>query len=149
MTLKLFQALQLVGFLVGVAYAASPYSNPHFVGDRSVVTHLMQWKFEDIAAECERFLGPHGYGGVQVSPVNEHAVLDRRPWYELYQPVSYRIQSRSGSEAQFKDMVARCNKVGVRIYVDIVLNHMTGGQAGSGSAGSHYDGNTLQYPGIP
>lgn len=109
---------------------SSPYSNPHFTGNRSVIVHLMQWKFTDIAAECERFLGPYGYGGIQLSPVNEHAVLDRRPWYELYQPVSYKIQSRSGDEAEFKHMIQRCNKAGVRIYVDAVLNHMTGGQEG-------------------
>ena len=83
-----------------------------------------------IAAECERFLGLFGYGGIQLSPVNEHAVLGNRPWYELYQPVSYRIISRSGNEAEFKDMVHRCNKAGVRIYVDAVLNHMTGAQEG-------------------
>ena len=126
----LFGAAFLLLFVIGSCHCGSPYSNPHFVGDRGVITHLMQWKFEDIAAECERFLGPYGYGGVQLSPINEHAVLDRRPWYELYQPVSYRIQSRSGNEAQFKNMVQRCNKVGVRIYVDIVLNHMTGAQEG-------------------
>lgn len=111
--------------------SSSPYSDPHFTGNRSVIVHLMQWKFTDIAAECERFLGPYGYGGIQLSPVNEHASLNNHPWYELYQPVSYRIQSRSGNEAEFKDMVHRCNKVGVRIYVDCVLNHMTGGQDGN------------------
>ena len=120
----------IIGTAISGVQCGSAYSDPHFVGGRRVITHLMQWKFEDIAAECERFLGPYGYGGVQVSPVNEHAVLDRRPWYELYQPVSYRIQSRSGNEAAFSDMVQRCNKAGVRIYVDIVLNHMTGPQAG-------------------
>ncbi|KAJ6223217.1 hypothetical protein RDWZM_001762 [Blomia tropicalis] len=129
--------------------ASSPYSDPHFQHNRKVITHLMQWKFVDIADECERFLGPYGYGGVQVSPVNEHASLDRHPWYELYQPVSYRIVSRSGTESQFRDMVHRCNKAGVRIYVDVVLNHMTGPQSGVGIDGTHYDGNSMQYPGIP
>lgn len=112
---------------------SDPYSDPHFTGNRTVIVHLMQWKFSDIAAECERFLGPYGYGGVQLSPVNEHAVLGNRPWYELYQPVSYKIQTRSGNEADFKNMVHRCNKAGVRIYVDTVLNHMTGG--GDGKCG--------------
>jgi len=130
MATVLLQALLGVTLLVGVSHAGGAHSDPHFVAGRTVMVHLMQWKFEDIAAECERFLGPHGYAGVQVSPINEHAVLERRPWYELYQPVSYKIQSRSGNEAQFRDMVARCNKAGVRIYVDIVLNHMTGGSVG-------------------
>lgn len=34
--------------------------------DRSVIVHLFEWKFSDIGLECERFLGPHGFGAVQV-----------------------------------------------------------------------------------
>jgi len=28
--------------------------------------HLFEWKWDDIAAECENFLGPNGFAGVQV-----------------------------------------------------------------------------------
>lgn len=34
--------------------------------DRSTIVHLFEWKWKDIADECERFLAPKGYGGVQV-----------------------------------------------------------------------------------
>ena len=127
----------------------SVYSDPHFIGNRRVITHLMEWKYDDIGNECERFLGPYGYGGVQVSPVNEHAIMDGRPWYERYQPVSYVIQTRSGNEQQFRHMVQRCNRAGVRVYVDVVLNHMTGGQQGLGTAGNYFNGHEQQYPGVP
>ena len=52
----------------------------------------------------------------QVSPPMEHVVLpeDNYPWWQRYQPVSYKLYSRSGNEDQFADMVKRCNKVGVR-----------------------------------
>jgi len=73
-----------------------------------------------------------------------------RPWWERYQPVSYRLESRSGNEQQFQDMVRRCNAVGVRIYVDAVINHMTGaGGSGTGTGGSPYDGPSYSYPGVP
>ena len=37
-----------------------------------------------------------------------------------------------------------------RIYVDAVINHMTGGGGrGVGTGGSHYDGNSLNYPDVP
>ncbi len=36
------------------------------------------------------------------------------PWWERYQPISYKLYSRSGTEAEFIDMVHRCNAVGVR-----------------------------------
>lgn len=120
----------------GMVCNASPYSDPHFVGDRKVMVQLFEWKFSDVAKECEQFLGPNGYAGVQVSPVNECAALVNRPWYERYQPVSYKIMTRSGNVQQFADMVHRCNKAGVRIYVDIVLNHMTMPETGQYSCSS-------------
>lgn len=40
--------------------------DPHYVDDRTTMVHLFEWKFSDIAKECEDFLGPMGYAGVQV-----------------------------------------------------------------------------------
>ncbi|CAF4636664.1 unnamed protein product, partial [Rotaria socialis] len=64
--------------------------DPNVAPGRSTAIHLFEWKWTDIAAECERFLGPYGYAGVQVSPPNEHALIDGRPWWQRYQPVSYK-----------------------------------------------------------
>ena len=58
-------------------------------------------------------------------------------WWTRYQPVSYTLTSRSGNEAQLKDMVARCRAAGVQIYADAVINHMASG-AGVGVAGTPY-----------
>ncbi|KAI1287102.1 Pancreatic alpha-amylase [Halotydeus destructor] len=144
--------------LIMTTGAGRAYSQAHFLGQRSTIVQLHEWRFEDIALECEQFLGPKGFGGVQVSPVNEHAVIVNpwfeptvnRPWWERYQVVSYKIGSRLGDEAQLKDMVRRCNNVGVRVYVDVVLNHMTGPiDPGHGSAGSWHDSDKLDYPGVP
>ncbi|KAF2367801.1 Glycosyl hydrolase family 13 catalytic domain [Trinorchestia longiramus] len=120
-----------------------------------VIVHLFEWKWEDVAAECENFLGPKGFGGVQISPPNEYVVamqdVVQRPWWERYQPVSYNIISRSGDEAAFIDMVQRCNAVGVRIYPDAVVNHMTGGwpTGTPGVGGSSFDSGSESYPGVP
>lgn len=44
-------------------------------------------------------------------------------------------------------MVRRCNDAGVRIYVDIIMNHMTAaGMAGQGTGGSPYNGGTRTFP---
>ena len=40
--------------------------------------------------------------------------------------MSYLLESRSGSRSEFIDMVDRCRASGVNIYVDAVINHMTG-----------------------
>jgi len=123
---------------------------------KQVMVQLFEWKWKDIALECERYLSANQFCGIQVSPPNEHILRSfnpPNPWWIRYQPVSYKLVSRSGSQAEFTDMVQRCNRVGVRIYVDAVINHMTGlSQTGSGSAGSSFDSNTresLSYPGVP
>jgi alpha-amylase len=113
---------------------------------RTVMVHLFEWTWPDIALECENMLGPLGYVAVQVSPPQEHVVVDGQPWWQRYQPVSYQLVSRSGDRVQFAEMVSRCAAVGVDIYVDAVINHMAGMDEGVGSAGTpftHYD-----YPGL-
>lgn len=75
----------------------------------------------------------------------------KRPWWERYQPVSYKIISRSGDLNQFKKMIDRCHKVGVRIYVDVVINHMSGGWPNGtiGTGGTTFNYYTESYPGVP
>lgn len=116
--------------------------------DRRVIVHLFEWTWADVAQECETFLGPAGYQAVQVSPPTENAVVEEppRPWWERYQPVSYRLDNRSGTRADFADMVSRCKAAGVDLYVDAVINHMTGVYAGVGTAGSTFS--EYEYPGL-
>lgn len=112
---------------------------------KTVFVQLFEWPWKDIAKECENYLGPNGFAAVQVSPPQEHLSTFSSPWWERYQPISYKIASRSGTEAEFIDMVDRCNKSGVDIYVDAVINHMSGFESGTGFTGSvfshfNYDG---------
>jgi alpha-amylase len=90
------------------------FSNPNFVKGHGGIVQLFEWKWSDIANECENFLSPRGFGGVQISPPNENVLIVGRPWYERYQPMSYMLKTRSGDEKDFLEMTRRCNKVGVR-----------------------------------
>lgn len=126
--------------------------NPNFIGNRQGIVHLFEWKWLDIGDECENFLGPKGFGGVQTSPANENVVIAGRPWYERYQPISFKLETRSGNESEFREMVKRCRNVGVRIYVDVVVNHMAAPQPASqaiGTGGSVADPNIRSYPAVP
>jgi alpha-amylase len=134
---------------IAMAPALAPPAAASPPGSHQVVVHLFEWKWADVARECTTVLGPKGYGGVQVSPPQEHIVLPDRgyPWWQRYQPISYQLVTRGGNRQQFADMVAACHAAGVKVYADAVINHMAGGwPAGTvGSAGSgfsHYD-----YPG--
>jgi hypothetical protein len=61
-------------------------------------------------------LGPHGVDAVQVSPPQEHAVFDHAPWWQRYQPVSYRLESRSGDREAFVDNLWFMGRAEVRTY---------------------------------
>lgn len=127
----------LFALTLGASFNLAAQSEPQ----PTTFVHLFEWSWQDVATECETFLGPKGFAAVQVSPPNEH--IQGSQWWTRYQPVSYQIQSRGGDRTAFIDMVNRCNTVGVEIYVDAVINHMAAG-SGTGVAGSTY-GNK-QYP---
>ena len=50
----------------GFVQSWSDYHNSNCAENRAAIVHLFEWKWTDIANECERFLGPMGYCGVQV-----------------------------------------------------------------------------------
>lgn len=139
----------LVGILValGTISGSTSTAKPTATEPESeVIVHLFEWRWIDIATECETVLGPSGVSAVQISPPQEHIVLAdfNYPWWQRYQPISYRLESRSGSQAELVDMVQRCCQAGVNIYADAVINHMAGMESGKGSAGTLFT--KYEYP---
>ena len=116
------------------------------VGNRrtDVVAVLFSYPWETIAEQCETNLGPAGYGYVQTSPPQEH--IEGSAWWVYYQPVSYQLESRMGDTEQFENMVKRCNRAGVGVIVDVVINHMTAQESGVGVAGTEFE--KYNYPGL-
>ena len=51
--------------LLSSAILARALYEPNCHG-KQVMVHLFEWKWTDIAAECERYLGPNQFCGVQV-----------------------------------------------------------------------------------
>jgi len=127
---------------------AQTYRSSGHMAAGDVFVHLFEWKWTDIANECEHVLGPAGFTAVQISPPEEHSLTPNHDWSERYQPVSYSIaRSRSGTGPEFVDMVQRCAAVGVGIYADAVINHMTNTPSpGVGSNGTAYT--RYNYPGL-
>lgn len=139
--------------LIVINYTASSvvaqYKTTHMFEGRSGIVHLFEWTFNDIANECQ-FLGENGYGGVQVSPVHESKIDQSYSWYLRYQPVSYKINSRSGTVDEFQSMIRKCTDNKIRIYVDVVINHMARGEAEiMGNAHSTAEPPKMQYPAVP
>ncbi|GAB1521208.1 alpha-amylase [Rhizoctonia solani] len=109
-----------------------------------IVVQMFGWNWNSIGDECVQFLGPTGVGFVQVNPPQEHLAGDQ--WWVDYQVVSYQLQSKRGSRAEFAGMINKCKGAGVKVMVDTIWNHMAGVDNGVGTAGtqfSHYN-----YPGL-
>eukprot|EP00418_Pyrodinium_bahamense_P095926 CAMPEP_0179039888 /NCGR_PEP_ID=MMETSP0796-20121207/15367_1 /TAXON_ID=73915 /ORGANISM="Pyrodinium bahamense, Strain pbaha01" /LENGTH=466 /DNA_ID=CAMNT_0020736223 /DNA_START=129 /DNA_END=1529 /DNA_ORIENTATION=- len=126
--------MAVVAFCCAVAGSvATAWKWPH--GPSQAFVQLFEWSWEDIAIECEELLGPKGFTAVQISPPNEHTTGSS--WHVRYQPVSYKLVSRSGNASQFAEMVKRCRAAGVGIYADAVINHQAP-YSGVGVAGSQF-----------
>ena len=139
-----------VSVLLGLSTVDAQWDTNYKSGHAGMV-HLFEWHWGWVADECESILGPKKWGGVQISPPNENRIINNRPWWERYQPISYKIDTRSGDRDEFISMVNRCEAAGVRIYPDVIPNHMCGaGGSGTGTGGSYFDaGPDLNFPGVP
>lgn len=132
----------------GTAAARAAVPSAASTGATGVIVQLFDWPWPAIGAECSNVLGPDGYAAVQISPPEEAVVLAASgyPWWQAYQPVSYQLSSRFGTEAQLASMISACHAAGVKVYADVVLNHMTGQvNGGTGDAGTTFPDN-FDYP---
>ncbi|GHI08223.1 carbohydrate-binding module family 20 domain-containing protein [Streptomyces cellostaticus] len=102
-----------------------------------MIANLWEWNWDSIASECTNILGPAGYGAVQVAPPAESLKQSSSYWWDVYQPYSYDLNSRFGSQAKFAAMITACHQAGVKVYTDAVINH-TAAQTGTG-----YNGTTV------
>lgn len=124
----------------GIASASDP---AQVVTKQSVGVQMFEWTWNSLAKECTTNLGPAGYDWVEVSPPQEHILGSE--WWIHYQPVSYKLESKLGTRAEFASMVATCDKAGVAIIVDAVINHMAA-SAIEGWAGTKHE--KYEYPGL-
>ena len=105
---------------------------------------MFEWNWNDLATECTQFLGPQGYGGIQISPPGAARITGN--WWDVYQPVNYvNLASKLGTSAQLQSMINTCHAAGVRVYADIVVNQMAG-SSGTATDGSAWNAATPAYP---
>jgi alpha-amylase len=120
---------------------ASASTAPRITG---VGVEMFQRPWTSVGTECGSTLGPAGFSWVLTSPPQEH--IAGAQWWTSYQPVSYSLDSKLGTEQQFADMVKACRTAGVKVVADAVINHMTAQGAGTGFAGTAFT--KYAYPGL-
>lgn len=107
------------------------------VPNGDVIANLWSWNWRSVAAECRDHLDPAGFGAVWVAPPGESLHHPSGVWWDVYQPYSYRLTGRFGTQAEFASMIDTCHAAGIDVYTDAVVNH-TAAQTGTG-----YDGTVL------
>ncbi|MEM9080077.1 MAG: alpha-amylase family glycosyl hydrolase [Verrucomicrobiota bacterium] len=87
-----------------------------------VVVQLFNWDFARIERAMPE-IAEIGFTHVHVSPVQKS--LENGRWWGRYQPVDYRVIEGLGTREEFRSLVAEGEKHGVKLVVDVVLNHMS------------------------
>ena len=135
---SLVSLLAAAGALTLALPAQAAFNAP----DTSV--QMFRWRWNDIAKECTNYLGPQGFGAVQISPPQASASLGA--WWDVYQPVNFvTLNSNMGTEAELQSMINTCHAAKVRVYADVVVNHLAAG-SGTATDGSSFNGTSLTYP---
>lgn len=92
-------------------------------------------RFDDVRGKLADLDGA-GFSAVQVSPPQKSP--DKDIWWARYQPIDFRVlESRLGNEQDLKELIDAAHDRGMKVLVDVVLNHM---------ADPKYVGGQLAYP---
>lgn len=91
------------------------------------ILHCFDWKYSDIKAELPN-IAKAGFTSVQTSPAQEPVKNDT--WKLLYQPLGFAVKTSAlGTKDELKELCAEADKYGIKVIVDVVANHLAGGEA--------------------
>jgi len=86
-----------------------------------VILHAFNWRYADVEARAAQIQSA-GYRIVLVSPAYRS---EGGEWWARYQPQDLRlIDNPLGNTARFRSMVQALQARGIRVYADVVMNHM-------------------------
>jgi alpha-amylase len=86
-----------------------------------VILHAFNWRYADVEARAAQ-IQQAGYRIVMVAPAYRS---EGAAWWARYQPQDYRvIDSPLGDTLAFQRMVQALQARGIRVYADVLLNHM-------------------------
>lgn len=90
-----------------------------------VILHAFDWPYQLIADRAQA-INDLGYKTVLVSPPMKSKKHENgTPWWQRYQPQDYRvIDNQLGDTESFVSMVNTLKTLNLRVYVDVVFNHM-------------------------
>jgi alpha-amylase len=95
--------------------------------EQGVLLHAFYWTFDEVRERLPE-IKDAGYSGVQVGPIQrtKEPGIGYESWWLLYQPASFRTigNFQLGTDADFREMTAAADQLGIDIIVDAVINHV-------------------------
>lgn len=87
------------------------------------ILHAFNWRYTEVTAQAAA-IAACGYGAVLLPPPL-YSDEQGPEWWQRYQPKDYRIlRSALGNKPELEAAIAALHHNGVRVYVDVVFNHM-------------------------
>ncbi|WP_105901616.1 alpha-amylase family glycosyl hydrolase [Vibrio gangliei] len=103
-------------------FTNQPVSAQAAASSADVILHAFDWSYQKVANEAER-IAQLGYDSVLVSPAMTSPAHSE--WWNRYQPQDYRvINNPLGNTHDFIAMQQALAAQGIRLYLDVVFNHM-------------------------
>ncbi|MEH0759311.1 alpha-amylase [Vibrio sp. 16] len=90
-----------------------------------VILHAFDWPYELVTKRAKE-IAQAGYKTVLVSPpMKSLKTKAGTQWWQRYQPQDYRIiDNQLGNTDDVKTMIAELKQYDIRVYADVVFNHM-------------------------
>lgn len=106
------------------AQTKNDYGLPEKIPDGNIL-HCFSWPMKNIIEELPN-IAASGFGAIQISPLQRPDIDEGRKWYEIYLPYDYHVMNSPGmgSKDDLKKLCAEADKYGIKIVVDVVLNHV-------------------------
>jgi len=100
----------------------------------STILHAWNWSMNTIEDHLEE-IAIAGFSTVQISPMQPQKDyfgigIWSSQWWKLYQPLGFSIATENhslGTKADLESLTNAANEYGIKIIVDVVVNHLAGG----------------------
>ncbi len=103
-------------------------------GVNETILHAWNWSMDNIKDNLEA-IKQAGFTAVQTSPMQPQKDYYpngnyKNEWWKLYQPLGFSIATKNhsiGTKQDLEELCIEANSLGIKIIVDIVSNHLGGG----------------------
>ena len=104
--------------------ADNAYHLPENITDGNIL-HCFSWPIKYIREELPN-IAAAGFGSIQISPLQRPDINEGDTWYSIYLPYDYHAfgSPGMGSREDFKKLCEEASNYGIKIIVDVALNHV-------------------------